>query len=111
MDETRPDHHHRGRSRRSQLEVRRNRAPVLGYLYLRSLGHCVPVAEMDRPEVAAVVIEDLCWQIALDDWVTRRPHGWRRQHARAAWRMDGERLLAERDRMAMMACEVGMWAS
>ncbi|MGH8862968.1 MAG: hypothetical protein ACRDVG_17315 [Jatrophihabitantaceae bacterium] len=55
-----------------------------------------------------MVVEDLCWQIALDGWKARRPRWWR-MRARAAWRGDGETVQAERDRVALMAREAGIW--
>lgn len=99
-------HTHPGTLRHIQLKAAATRAPVPDCLYLGSLGHCVPVAEIDRPEVAVLVIEDLCWRISMAEWAARRPSIWRRR-ARVAWRADGELLQAKRDRVAMMACGSG----
>lgn len=108
MDGTNAEHHrHRGMSGHSQLKVPGSRAPVLDCLCIASVGRCVPALAFDRPEVAALVIEDVCWRIAMADWAARRPSVWRRR-ARAAWCADGELLQAERDRIALIACEVGL---
>ncbi len=78
-----------------------------GQLLLETVGRCVPLVDLDRADIAAVVIEDLCWSIATADWSARRPPVWRR-HARAAWRADGEALQAKRDRIRLMVSETGL---
>ena len=81
--------------------------PLPGHILVESVDHCVPVLDTERADVAAVVIEDLCWSIAMADWSARRPSVWRRR-ARAAWRADGEALQALRDRIFRMAVEIGL---
>lgn len=110
MDESRPERDpHAGMLRRDQLKAPpRDGRPVAGHLCLASIGHCIPVAQFDRPATAAVVIEDLCWRFALDGWKARRPRWWHRR-ARAAWREHGETVQAERDRVALLAREAGLW--
>jgi hypothetical protein len=110
MEEPRPEREpHGGMMRRDQVNAPpRDGRPVAGYLRLASVGQCLPVVEFDRPGVAVVVVEDLCWRIALEGWKARRPRWWRRR-ARAAWRGDGAGVQAERDRVALMAREAGIW--
>jgi hypothetical protein len=110
MDDPRPQHEQQSdMTRRDQLRAQpRRRLPVAGHLCVASVDHCVPIVEFDRPEVAAVVVEDLCWRIALEDWQARRPPWWHRR-ARAAWRRVGESVQAERDRVALMARAAGIW--
>lgn len=76
-------------------------------LLIESVGQSVPLRDMDRVDVAVVVIEDLCWRIATESWSARRPPRWRRR-ARTAWRAEGEALQAKRDRVRGMAAEVGL---
>jgi hypothetical protein len=45
----------------------------------QSISRVVPVSEMDRPDVAVVVIEALCWHFAMADSNRRRPRFWRRR--------------------------------
>jgi hypothetical protein len=111
MDEPRAEQEpHAGMTRRDQLKAppRDPRRPVAGHLRLASVGQWIPVAEIDSAGMAVLVVEDLCWRIALDGWKTRRPSWWRRS-ARAAWRGDGETVQTERDRVALMAREAGIW--
>lgn len=110
MDEPRPEYGpHAEMKRRDQIKAPpRDRRSVAGHLRLASVGHCIPVVEFDRPGMGVVVVEDLCWRIALEGWKGRRPRWWRRR-ARAAWRGDGETVQAERDRVALMAREAGIW--
>ena len=75
MSEPRPQHEpHAGMTRRDQAPPRVGR-PVAGHLRVASVGQCVPIAELNRPGVAAVVVEDLCWRIALEaeSLAVRRP--------------------------------------
>ena len=108
MDEERSKRHADAReARRSRLKPPGAHAPIAGFLYLASVDHCVPVREIDRPDIAALVIEDLCWQIAVADWAARRPRVWRRQE-RIDWRLEGEVLQVNGDHITTMACEIGV---
>jgi len=52
-----------------------------------------------------LVVEDVCWQAAIEDWKQRRPPWWRRG-ARAAWRAEGAQLATEADRLRDLAGQV-----
>ncbi|GAA2008870.1 hypothetical protein [Catenulispora subtropica] len=54
------------------------------------------------PSVTALVVDDLCWQAAAEDWEHRRPAWWRTR-ARAAWRAEGAELAATADRLRAAA--------
>src|SRR5689334_9542733 len=71
-------------------------------LLIESIGQSVPLRDIDRVDVAVVVIEDLCWRIATESWSARRPPRWRHR-ARIAWRAEGEALQTKQDRVRGMA--------
>jgi hypothetical protein len=57
---------------------------------------------IETPNAAALVVEDLCWQAATEDWKNHRPHWWHPQ-ARAAWQAEGDELAAEAAALRQMA--------
>lgn len=72
-------------------------------LHLESTGsHVAARFLIESPTAAALVAEDLCWQAATQDWKKRRPPRWR-PRARAAWKAEGDELLAEAARLCEMA--------
>lgn len=104
----RRDHERSGRPRWGQLIGRaRGRRAALERLYLGSVDQCVATRDLDRPEVAVLVVEDLCWRIAVEGWHRRKPMPWRRR-ARAAWRQEGDVLRAKQDRIVEMAGDTGL---
>jgi hypothetical protein len=96
-----------GAARHSQLKPPAVHEPVKGWLFLGSVDLGIPMVDIDRPDVAVVVIEDLCWRIAVADWAARRPPLWRR-HTRAAWCTEGELLQDKQDGIIAMAAQAGM---
>jgi hypothetical protein len=76
-------------------------------LFLQSIGGRVPLTEMDCPGAAAVVIEDLCWRLAIADADRRRPRFWRRREY-DVWRAERKELAAARERIRTMADAIGL---
>jgi hypothetical protein len=95
-------------SRFSRLRRRRAALPVSTDLRLAALERRVaPVLGRDNPLVASLLSEDTCWQIAREDWQSRKPRPWRLEERRV-WRAEGEVLEAKRDRLREQAAELGL---
>ena len=80
-------------------------------LYLPSI--CVSVRGdqvLEDPVLAAVVVEDMCWGIARDAWLARKPRPWRRRKV-ARWSAEHEALHEQRERIKCFAQECGLLAS
>ena len=91
-------------SRRRHLP--RHRTPRAWNLHLESAGTDIAARFVtESSAVAALAVEDLCWQAATDDWKRRRPHRWR-PRARAEWLAEGELLATEADQLRELADEV-----
>lgn len=103
----REPHPSTGASHRTSSRPPATHKPLRGHILVESVDQCVSVLDTARADIAVVVIEDLCWSIAMADWSARRPSVWRRR-ARTAWRADGEALAAMRDRISTMAGEIGL---
>ena len=93
--------------RRPEAEVRRHHllhdAQPAWNLHLESTGgHVAARFLIESPMAAALVAQDLCWQAATQDWKHRRPPRWR-PRARAAWKAEGDELLAQAARLRQMA--------
>jgi hypothetical protein len=72
-------------------------------LLLESTGcHVASRFLLESPMAAALVTEDLCWQAATEDWKRRRPPWWH-PRARAAWKAEGDELVAQAVRLRQMA--------
>jgi hypothetical protein len=65
-------------------------------------GHVAARFLTESPPVATLVVEDLCWQAATEDWKHRRPHWWR-PGAQAAWKAEGAELAVQAERLREMA--------
>ncbi|MBS2535240.1 hypothetical protein KGQ20_20975 [Catenulispora sp. NF23] len=75
-------------------------------LHLASVGSNVAARFLtESPSVAVLVVEDLCWQAATEDWKHRRPHWWR-PRARTVWKAEGALLEAKADRLRQLADDV-----
>lgn len=84
----------------------RHRGAQVWNLHLESTGTDVAARYLaESPSVAALAVEDLCWQAASEDWLRRRPHRWR-SRARAEWLAEGELLAAKADRLRVLADEI-----
>ncbi|HEX5401618.1 MAG TPA: hypothetical protein VFX16_04870 [Pseudonocardiaceae bacterium] len=68
-------------------------------LQLQALGMTV-AADLDllTPTMRVVVVEDLCWALAREAWLARRPAWWRRA-ARRAWAEEEAVLDAKQRRL------------
>ncbi len=65
----------------------------------------VPTAMVaDSPTLLVVAIEDVCWQVAMQQCRSSRPHRWHRR-AYAAWAAQRERLEQKRDRLRLLIDE------
>jgi hypothetical protein len=75
---------------------------------LRAAGVCL---RSDRvlgdDQLAGLVVDDLCWEIALADWSRREPRRWQRRR-RASWRAEESALWAERGRIRTLAQRYGL---
>lgn len=71
-------------------------------LHFESAGTAVPAGLVkDSPTLLVAAVEDVCWRVATDGWMARRPRRWRR-HAYAAWRAQSEWLEQKRQRLTVM---------
>lgn len=94
------------RKRRSRQQA--NAAPDPDRLHLGSFDRPIDVSDaLNRPSVAVMLTEDLCWQTFVADWRTRRPPLWHRQE-RAAWRAEGAVLEEKKARIRALAVEAGV---
>jgi hypothetical protein len=50
----------------------------------------------------ALVVEDSCWTVAMDDWRARRPHRWQRPEIKR-WRAEGDELRCQRRQIEHLA--------
>lgn len=75
---------------------------------LRAAGICL---RSDRlladPDLADLMVQDLCWEIALADWSEREPRPWQRRR-RAQWRAEEDALWDERRRIRSLAQDFGL---
>lgn len=83
-------------------------------LHLACIGTSIRAAQvLEDPLVTAVAVEDLCWRVAEDDWMSRRPHAWQRRKMRR-WHAEHEALCRQRDQLRRIAQRcgiVGAWTS
>jgi hypothetical protein len=106
--QARPERHDRGGGpRRIHIRGLRADAPPFDCVYLASIGRCLPTSSLDSDGVTELVVEDLCWCIAMAAWTEDRPSHLRRR-ARARWRAEGELLQARQRDLVTMAAEAGI---
>jgi hypothetical protein len=83
----------------------RTRQDAAWNLRFDSVGVYVPAAAVaDSPTLLMVAIEDVCWQVAMQQSRSTRPHRWCR-HAYAAWIAQRERLEQKRERLRLLIDE------
>lgn len=71
-------------------------------LHFESARTAIPAGLVkDSPTLLVAAVEDVCWRVATDGWIARRPHRWRRR-AYAAWRAQSEWLEQKRQRLTAM---------
>lgn len=76
-------------------EASRNTGAI--WIHLPTLGISLSATDLLGDAFAsALAADDLCWRIARDDWMSRRPPRWRWRRW-AAWRAEFEQLRTERD--------------
>lgn len=74
-----------------------------GNLGLESCGVQVPIGlAAESSMLQVVIVEDLCWRLAMNAWRARRPRPWQLRR-RAAWRAERAVLTAEEQRLRAMA--------
>jgi hypothetical protein len=74
-------------------------------LRFESVGVHIPAALVaDSPTLLMVAIEDVCWQVAMQQCRSTRPHRWHRR-AYAAWAAQRERLEQKRERLRLLIDE------
>ena len=74
-------------------------------LTLRSAGTGIPLGLVEHnTALLMLAVEDLCWQLAVDELDARRPAR-RHRAARRAWQAEADRLAAKRARLADLAAE------
>lgn len=83
-------------------------APARWLIRMRAVGTALPADELLTDSVlAALVVEDLCWEIALADWGSREP-----QHLHwrliARWRAEERELWEQRRRIRAAARRCGL---
>ncbi len=93
---------------RARMNAARADTRALDCLYLDSVGRWIPTREVElRHDVMEIVIEDLCWRIAMAAWTERRPHRWR-HGARIAWQAEGDQLQNRRRGLVTTAGQAGI---
>jgi hypothetical protein len=102
-----PVDRHKHRARRISGISSSAGAQSFDCVYLESVDRCTAIVDFNEHQVAALIIDDLCWSIATSDWATRRPPLWRRKN-RAAWRAEGELLHTTRHGLRRTADRVGI---
>lgn len=71
-------------------------------LRFEAAGTSVPAGLVkDSPTLLVAAVEDVCWRVAADGWIARRPHRWNRR-AYAAWRAQSDWLEQKRERLTAM---------
>ena len=89
------------RRRRSRRAARAAAGPGWN-LRFEAAGTSVPAALVqDSPTLLVAAVEDICWRVAAEGWLARRPHRWHRR-AYAAWRAQSQWLEEKRSRLAGM---------
>ena len=77
-------------------------------VYLPSICASVSGDEvLDDAVLAALVVEDMCWSIARDDWISREPRWWQRRKL-ARWEAEHEELCNQRDGIRCLARRCGV---
>jgi hypothetical protein len=80
-------------------------------IYLPSVNMSVRAGNvLDDPMLAALVVEDTCWHIAEDDWITRQPRGWQRRRIRR-WEAEHAQLHRQRNEIRALARRCGLLRS
>jgi hypothetical protein len=75
---------------------------------LRAAGVCLRGEQVFADDrLTQLLVDDLCWQIALTDWSAREPRRWQRRR-RAKWRAEEAALWAERGRIRALAEHHGL---
>ena len=65
-------------------------------MYLPSIHTSISAEDILRDTLSAtLVVEDICWCVAHDDWISRQPHRWRRRK-RSDWDKEHEALQQQR---------------
>lgn len=62
---------------------------------------------LQDPVLAALAVEDLCWEIARSDWAAREPRRWQPRR-RARWHAEDEELWARRAQLRRTARLCGL---
>ncbi|MEU6379227.1 hypothetical protein [Streptomyces sp. NPDC046909] len=89
----------------STVPWRRSRKRAMTVLDLPYVERTVGVeAALCLPSVMVLVIEDLCAQVAHEDWQRREPPRWR-PAARHHWCGEGQQLRAKKDRLKELAAQ------
>jgi|GEM_PF-2314317 len=84
----------------------RHRGQPTWNLHLETTGgHVATRFLAESPSATALVVEDLCWEAAAEDWKHRRPHWWR-LGARASWKAEGVQLAFEAEQVRETADRV-----
>lgn len=69
------------------------------WLRLRAAGTCLRSADvLADPALAELLVDDLCWDIAMWDWSERKPRRWQCRRL-ARWRREQEALWQQRGRL------------
>jgi hypothetical protein len=79
-------------------------------VYLRSSGIEIHDTDLRADHLLqAVLVEDACWALAVDDWASRRPRTWRRRRMRS-WYVEHGALATDRRRIQHLAGYCGALA-
>ncbi len=94
-------HPERKPPRRSRRAARKAQAEAWN-LRFASAGTTVPAALVqDSPTLLVAAVEDLCWEVAAEDWRARRPRRWHRR-AYDAGRAQSDWLEQKRRRLSLL---------
>jgi len=86
------------RERRSARRLRREAWNVS----FESFGTRIPSSVVaNSPTLLMAAVEEVCWRVAMDDWLAARPRRWRRR-AYAAWAARLADLEEKRERLRIL---------
>lgn len=90
------------------METNKRHSPARIRLYLPSVQTSLSGEQvLSDPVLAALVIEDMCWSFARDDWISREPYRWQRRK-KERWQAEYRALCDQREEIRCLARHCGL---
>lgn len=90
------------------MEKNRPNSPARVRLYLPSVHASITGEDvLNDSMLAALAVEDICWSVARDDWISRQPSRWHWRKLRR-WQAEYQALCKERDEIRIRAGHCGL---